>query len=310
MNNKVSIFANDVNAPVKVELNDNGQYFVSARELYAFLGVNSKFADWIKNRIAKYNFMENKDYISFSKILENGGREKEYNLSVSMAKELTMVEHNAKGREVRLYFIKCEEKLQDFQALLLEAQTHEISSLYQKVNSLCQDMNSLREDLEYTKYLINGNFQKAEAYVIDLEERHDKRFEKLEENHYNAKSSLDTTVNRVDKIEERLDFKADAYVYVMYCPRRQWYKLGSSHDTKGRKKDFAIIEPNLQILIEIPMISRPEAYNFENTLKRRFSLRHKEGEWYLLLSEDIEYLHEVAQSNRIHLLRIAEPKSH
>ncbi|WP_455466792.1 antA/AntB antirepressor family protein [Bartonella sp. B39] len=83
---------------------------VNARELHAFLEVTSKFADWIKNRIKEYGFRKNQDFMAFSKILENGGRAIEYHLSLDMAKELSMVERNEKGKQARQYFIECERR--------------------------------------------------------------------------------------------------------------------------------------------------------------------------------------------------------
>jgi phage regulator Rha-like protein len=201
-------------------------------------------------------------------------------------------------------FSQSRRQVQEAKALLESVQGN--ASPLQEIATLRQEVSFLRQELHQNMQLMANNFAQASIYFSEIQDEIDE----LKDNSHQNTGEIGKTVLRVDKIEERLDFKADAYVYIMYCPRKQWYKLGSSHDTKGRKKDFATIEPNLQILIEIPMLSRLEAYNFENTLKKRFSLRHKEGEWYLLLPEDIEYLHEVAQSNRIHLLRIAEPKSH
>lgn len=86
------------------------QQLVSARELHEFLGVQSKFADWIKNRIEKFDFIENQDYTTFSKNLESGGKQIEYALTIDMAKELSMVENNDKGREARRYFIQKEKE--------------------------------------------------------------------------------------------------------------------------------------------------------------------------------------------------------
>ena len=40
---------------------ENGQRAVSARELHLFLEVQSKFADWIKNRIKEYGFIESQN---------------------------------------------------------------------------------------------------------------------------------------------------------------------------------------------------------------------------------------------------------
>ena len=87
---------------------------VSARELHEFLGNGDMFAHWIKNRIEKYEFVENQDFVSFWVATQkpNGGRpSQEYYITLDMAKELSMVERNEKGREARKYFIECEKQL-------------------------------------------------------------------------------------------------------------------------------------------------------------------------------------------------------
>ena len=86
---------------------------VNARELHSFLDIQTKFATWISNRISKYSFEENHDYLTVSKNLENGGRSIEYNITLDMAKELSMVENNEQGRLARRYFIECEKKLRE-----------------------------------------------------------------------------------------------------------------------------------------------------------------------------------------------------
>lgn len=93
---------------IKVE--DDGT--VDARKLHEVLGSKRQFADWIKQRIEKYDFVENVDYESFSQICEkpNGGRPTiEYKLTINMAKELSMIENNEVGKEFRKYFIMSEE---------------------------------------------------------------------------------------------------------------------------------------------------------------------------------------------------------
>ena len=92
---------------------ENGEQLVSAKELHEFLEVKSKFADWFKNRVSKYGFEENQDYVSISKNLENGGREIDYVLKLDIAKELSMVEGNEKGSQARKYFIECEKRLKN-----------------------------------------------------------------------------------------------------------------------------------------------------------------------------------------------------
>ena len=93
---------------IKLTKNEQGIGTVNARELHAFLEVKSKFADWFKNRVSEFGFIENSDFVSVSKILESGGRSIEYHISIDMAKELSMLERNDKGKQARLYFIECE----------------------------------------------------------------------------------------------------------------------------------------------------------------------------------------------------------
>jgi len=88
---------------------NNNKRMVNARELHDFLQVKSKFADWVKNKIKKYDFKENEEFITVSNILENGGKSIEYYFNVNMAKELAMVENNERGKYIRKYFIETEE---------------------------------------------------------------------------------------------------------------------------------------------------------------------------------------------------------
>lgn len=109
-----------MNAGALIPINDNnGKKAVNARDLHSFLGSKQQFADWIKNRIEKYDLVENVDYVVFHKVMENpnGGRPQiEYALTIDAAKELSMVEGNEKGKQARRYFIACEKKLTELSA--------------------------------------------------------------------------------------------------------------------------------------------------------------------------------------------------
>lgn len=84
---------------------------VNARDLHTFLEIGKDFSTWIKDRIESFGFTENQDFVC-SPILGSEGRgghnRKEYHLTLDMAKELSMVERNDKGKEARLYFLACE----------------------------------------------------------------------------------------------------------------------------------------------------------------------------------------------------------
>ncbi|WP_396232148.1 antA/AntB antirepressor family protein [Acinetobacter baumannii] len=95
---------------VEVDIGGDKQFAVDARSLHSFLEVGRDFANWIKQRISKYKFQENVDFVLT--VAKTGVRsnvvQKDYSLSLDMAKELCMVENNDKGREARRYFIRCE----------------------------------------------------------------------------------------------------------------------------------------------------------------------------------------------------------
>lgn len=99
---------------LQVQETEKGR-FISARDLHEFLEVGRDFTTWIKVRISTYQFKENEDYQVISIAPQNGGANKrgghnkiDYHLSIDMAKELSMIENNEKGRLARKYFIECE----------------------------------------------------------------------------------------------------------------------------------------------------------------------------------------------------------
>lgn len=93
---------------------------VNAKELHEFLEVKTRFNDWIVSRIKDFGFEEGKDFVvnlitENSVIKSHGGnrRSKDYHLTLDMAKELSMVERNAKGKQARQYFIECERRIKE-----------------------------------------------------------------------------------------------------------------------------------------------------------------------------------------------------
>ena len=56
------IIRNSLSELLPMTKGENGINTVNARDLYAFLGSKQHFADWIKNRIEQYGFLENQDF--------------------------------------------------------------------------------------------------------------------------------------------------------------------------------------------------------------------------------------------------------
>ncbi|WP_418000805.1 antA/AntB antirepressor family protein [Leclercia adecarboxylata] len=88
---------------------------VSAKSLHQTLGVRRVFGSWFNGRVSQYGFIKGTDFdqLTPERVGINGaGRpEVDYAITIGMAKELAMVERNQQGRDVRQYFIQCEEEL-------------------------------------------------------------------------------------------------------------------------------------------------------------------------------------------------------
>ena len=81
--------------------------------MHESLGNKRRFADWIKQRIEKYNFIENEEFIKHHNFVMVGNLKRpqiDYYLTINMAKELCMVENNDIGRQIRRYFIEVEKR--------------------------------------------------------------------------------------------------------------------------------------------------------------------------------------------------------
>lgn len=114
-----------MNELIKVTQNEKGEQLVSGRELHEFLGVKTRYNDWFL-RMCEYGFVENTDYITITqKKVTAQGNETSYTdhaISLSMAKELSMIQRNKKGKEARLYFIECEKQLKNNTPTITEEQ--------------------------------------------------------------------------------------------------------------------------------------------------------------------------------------------
>ncbi|EKZ7436701.1 antA/AntB antirepressor family protein [Campylobacter coli] len=129
----------------------------NAREIFQFLNSEQEYANWIKNRISHYNFIENQDYI-IELVYTKGRPRKEYYVTLDMAKELCMVENNEKGRQARRYFIECEKRLKNLeqekmQKLAFRQSLGYKSQLKQQKEHYENKIKALQYDLEHKKEL-------------------------------------------------------------------------------------------------------------------------------------------------------------
>jgi len=94
---------------------------VDAREIHAFLESKRQFSNWITYQIEAFDFKQDVDFSTINNSDYSPPR-KEYHVSLDMAKELAMVERNAKGKEARQYFIAIEKEYQKQQEAMTPAE--------------------------------------------------------------------------------------------------------------------------------------------------------------------------------------------
>ena len=86
-----------------------GLQAVMGRDLHAFLEVSEKYTEWF-NRMEQYGFVAGQDFIR--KIGKStGGRPlTDHVISLDMAKEISMIQRSARGKQARAYFLECERR--------------------------------------------------------------------------------------------------------------------------------------------------------------------------------------------------------
>lgn len=150
----ISHFSSDQLIPIiEIEINGKKVPGCDARQLYDFLNVTTRFADWIKRRLKEYSFEKSLDYVLLkNEKLANKGiqRKIDYHLTLDTAKELAMVERNEQGRKARRYFLACEKLYLENQFAHLQKATPKIDW----INLAVEDEASIPENtVEMAEYL-------------------------------------------------------------------------------------------------------------------------------------------------------------
>lgn len=120
---------------IEINLNENQEPIVSGRMLHEFLEISTRYKKWF-DRMIEYGFAENQDFLTVGQkcpIANGGYQEKvDHAIKLDMAKELSMIQRNEKGKQARIYFIEVEKEYnspEKVMARALRIADKEISSL-------------------------------------------------------------------------------------------------------------------------------------------------------------------------------------
>jgi len=111
-----------------ITINYNGDnQTVLGRELHEFLEVKTQYKDWFP-RMCEYGFTENEDFNSLKneQVQMEGNRSVsrtilDHQMTVEMAKEISMLQRSDKGKLARQYFIELEKKWNSPEAVMARA---------------------------------------------------------------------------------------------------------------------------------------------------------------------------------------------
>jgi anti-repressor protein len=99
-----------INDVIKVSINDKQEQIVSARDLHRQLGINKRFTDWFKYQAEKLCLNEGNGFIPIlGETSDIGGRPSiDYQITLEIAKHLSMISGGERAYRIRQYFIEVE----------------------------------------------------------------------------------------------------------------------------------------------------------------------------------------------------------
>lgn len=110
---------------VKIEVNKNQEPIVSGRELHEFLGLKTPYRQWF-GRMKEYGFDEDVDFTQFTQKSTSSNASgvqatTDHVMKLDMAKELSMIQRNEKGKQARRYFIEVEKQYNSPEKIMARA---------------------------------------------------------------------------------------------------------------------------------------------------------------------------------------------
>jgi phage anti-repressor protein len=305
---------NFANAPlIRVELNDEGRQVVSARELHAFLEVQTDFTDWCK-RMLEYDFVENQDFnlLKFEEVRFEGKRQVkreivDYALTIDCAKHIAMFQRSPKGKQIRKYFLWCEENLKNSTMLFVHQLQYEqdVAKIYgdvARIEGIMLELYGMVLEFQKEHKSMQYNIFLLQRAVVDA--RRDIQ---------SLKSQMEFTAQWLDEVEKMVQeltrvygLDVECFVYIFLNPQNGLYKIGRSKNIGSRKKDFETVQNGLKLVFAIPTLNHDEAVSLENNLHKRFSTKIRFGEWYALMNNDLRFLQLIQEAHREHIVHSAD----
>ena len=155
---------------------ENERFPVNGRELFQQLGIGGNYTTWFNRQFA-FGFVENQDF----QTLSNFGKRADgtvmptatidHNMTISMAKELCMLQRTEQGRTVRKYLIAVEEAWNSPDAVInraLKISAARVQALMDNVSKLESDNTALNQKIQQDAPKVNfaNSFAVAKTNIL------------------------------------------------------------------------------------------------------------------------------------------------
>ena len=137
---------------IEVEVNENQEPVVNARELHEFLDVSTRYDIWF-NRMCEYGFEENIDFCTFLNESTGGRPKQNHIIKLDMAKEIAMIQRNEKGKQARRYFLQIEKDWNSPEKVMARA----LILANKKIDTLKIENEEMKPKAEYFDALVDRN---------------------------------------------------------------------------------------------------------------------------------------------------------
>ena len=154
-----------MNELINVQMNENQEPIVSGRELHEFLQVKTPYTQWFERKL-EFGFVENVDFKLVSQKCETNNPKNPFTkvvnheLNIDMAKEISMLERNDRGKQARQYFIAVEKAWNTPEMIMgraLKMADQQMKQLKIEVSNLKVETEILRPKAEYFDELVDRN---------------------------------------------------------------------------------------------------------------------------------------------------------
>jgi len=148
-----------MNELIPITVNENEEPIVSARTLYDFLDISERYSKWFE-RMTSYGFAKDIDYTPYQIVHPQNNQELEdHALKLDMARELSMIQRNEKGKQARQYFIQVEKDYnspEKIMARALKIADATINTLHLEVKIKDQLIGEMKPKADYTDKILKS----------------------------------------------------------------------------------------------------------------------------------------------------------